>query len=259
MEGVLVRDRGWLLHLDGTFGMLQGDFAVAADRLPAAEALLVEAGDEWGVAMVRLVLAYASAPFTGEAQAHATLAEALTALEQLGDLWGVTTVRHMMCRLRVIYGRFEDAGDVFERALAAAEELGDELAVALSLINLASARLAGDSPMEARRFIRRSLEHMREAGIVYAGADVLDVLGQIEHMDGRPDRATELLGAADALRVRLHSPIWGPAASVMSGSWPTSARFSEKVCSPSSTTAGSRLLRAMSRSSRPAPRRRPRS
>jgi predicted ATPase len=211
MESVLVRDRGWLLHLDGTFGMLQGDFAAAADQLPAAEALLVEAGDEWGVAMVRLVLAYASAPFTGEAQAHAALAEALAALEQLGDLWGVTTVRHMMCRLRVIYGRFEDAGDVFERALAAAEELGDELAVALSLINLACARLAGDSPMEARRFIRRSLEHMREAGIAYASADVLDVLAQIEHADGRYEPAAELLGAADALRVRLHSPLWGPA------------------------------------------------
>ena len=53
---------------------------------------------------------------------------------------------------------------------------------------------------------------MREAGIVYASADVLDMLGQIEHMDGRPDQATEPLGAADALRVRLHSPIWGPAA-----------------------------------------------
>jgi hypothetical protein len=212
MEGVLARDRGWLLHLDGTFGMLQGDFAAAADQLPAAEALLAEAGDEWGVAMVRLVLAYASAPFTGETDAHAKLGDALAALEQLGDLWGVTTVRHMMCRLRVIYARFDDAGDVFEHALAAAEQLGDELAVALGLINLACARLAGGSSAEARAFICRSLDHMREAGIVYASADVLDVLGQIEHMDGRPDQATELLGAADALRVRVHSPIWGPAA-----------------------------------------------
>jgi hypothetical protein len=52
---------------------------------------------------------------------------------------------------------------------------------------------------------------MREAGIVYASADVLDVLAQIEHADGRYEPAAELLGAADALRVRLHSPLWGPA------------------------------------------------
>jgi len=153
----------------------------------------------------------ASAPFTGDERALSEIAGALSTFEALGDLWGVGTALHVIGRVRVIYERFDDAGDIFERALATVEEVGDDVGIALSLINLACVRLAAGDHRDAREFIRRSLEHMRGAGIVYASGDVLDVLAQIEHADGRHEQAVELLGAADALRVRLHSPLWGPA------------------------------------------------
>ena len=211
LENQLPFDRGWLLLIDGSSAMLQGDFSVAMKQLPAAGALLAEAGDEQGVASVRLLSAYASAPFTGDERALSEIAGALSTFEALGDLWGVGTALHVIGRVRVIYERFDDAGDIFERALATVEEVGDDVGIALSLINLACVRLAAGDHRDAREFIRRSLEHMRGAGIVYASGDVLDVLAQIEHADGRHEQAVELLGAADALRVRLHSPLWGPA------------------------------------------------
>jgi predicted ATPase len=211
LEGQLPLDRGWLLLIDGSAAMLQGDFTVAMERLPAAESLLSEAGDEPGLASIRLLSAYASAPVTGPDRALSELAEALSTFEAFGDLWSVGTTLHVMCRVRVIFERFDDAGDLFERALATVEDVGDDVGIALGLINLACVRLAAGDPDDAREFIRRSLEHMRGAGIVYASGDVLDVLAQIEHADGRHEPAAELLGAADALRARLHSPLWGPA------------------------------------------------
>ena len=231
IEGVLARDRGWLLHLDGTFGMLQGDFAAAADQLPAAEALLVEAGDEWGVAMVRLVLAYASAPFTGEAHAHAKLGDALAALEQLGDLWGVTTVRHMMCRLRVIYGRFDDAGDVIRtragRRRAAWRRARHRTELDQPRLRSPCRRLVRGGT--SRSSAARSTTCAKPASCMRAPT-CSTCSRQIEHMDGRHRPGDRAAGRCRRAESAAPQPDLGPRCRAScSGCWTTSARFSEKT------------------------------
>jgi predicted ATPase len=205
-DGIDGRDRGWLLALDGTFAVLEGRVAVAADELAEAEALLAQVGDRRAVATVRLAQSFGSAPLDGESQ----LAEALAAFEELDDLWGVGTTLHAMCRLRIVQGRYEEAGDLFEQALASVETVGDELGVALALNNLAMARFMKSDIAGARAAIGRALEHRRAEGITFGGDEVLDILARVEHAEGEHERAVALLAAAEALRERLHTPLWAP-------------------------------------------------
>jgi predicted ATPase len=210
-EGIEDVHRGWLLAVHGTFAVLVGEFETGVAELTEAEELLARTGDRLGVATVETVLAFGAAPLEGEEHAQARLACCLAAFEELDDLWGVGTALHSMGRLRVVYDRYEGAGELFERALAAVERVGDELGITLALENLAMARLAAGDLAAARATMDRVLEHRRSAGITYAGDDALDILARVEHAEGRDERAIALLAAADALRRRLHTPLWPPA------------------------------------------------
>ena len=203
-------DRGWLLAIHGIFAALEGEFEVAAAELAEAETLLAE--DQRGQATVQLTLAFASAPLVGMREALARLATVLEAFEELGDLWGIGTTLHAMCRLRTVYGEYEDAGDLFERTVAAVERSGDDLGIALGLMNVARERLSAGDPAAAARIIRDCLQRMREAGMTYAGDDLLEMLAEVGHADGKSERAIEILAAADILRERIRTPLWPPAA-----------------------------------------------
>lgn len=204
------RDRGWLVGLDGAFDVLEGDFVAGAAKLTEAEGLLTEAGDRRGIATMKLVHSFGTAPLEGEERAQAQLTENLAAFEELGDLWGIGTSLHAMTRLRVVFDRYEGAGDLFERSVAAVERVGDDFGIALASGNLAMARLAAGDVPGARAVMDRILEHRRSRGITYAADDVLDILARIEHAEGAYENAIMHLAAADVLRQRLHTPLWAP-------------------------------------------------
>ena len=203
-------DRGWLLAIHGIFAALEGEFEPAAAELAEAETLLAE--DKRGQATVQLTLAFASAPLVGMHEALARLATVLTAFEELGDLWGIGTTLHAMCRLRTVYGDYDGAGELFERTVAAVERSGDDLGIALALMNVARERVSAGDHAGAAHIIRDCLQRMREAGMTYAGDDLLEMLAEVGHADGKSERAIEILAAADILRERIRTPLWPPAA-----------------------------------------------
>ena len=205
------RDRAWLLAIGGCADILRSDFDDGGAELRNAETLFEQVGDRRGIATVKLVLGFGSAPLHGEPAAQAQLVGALALFEELGDLWGIGTTLHAMCRLRTIYDHYEGAGDLFERSLAAVEQVGDELGIHLALNNLAYAELAAGRPAQARVVLGRMLDHMDEAGILFGLDEPLEILALLEHGDGADERAVELLAAADGLRARLHTPLWPPA------------------------------------------------
>ena len=209
-EATSARDRGWLLLLSGAFAMLEGDFEPAFADLAEAGRLLTEAGDRRGAAYVKLAFGFAGALTKGEEWAQAELSDTLAIFEDLGDLWGIGTTMHAMTRLRTVFGDYTDAGDLFERGVDAVERSGDDFGIALALINLANARLAGGDIDAARSVIGRVLDHMGSTGITYASDDLLDILGRITYAEGDRERATELLAAADRLREQLGTVLWPP-------------------------------------------------
>jgi len=95
-DGIDCRNGGWLLGLRGAFSVLEGGFAAGAARLAEAEALLTEAGDRRGIATMKLVHSFGTAPLEGEQRAQAQLQENLAAFEEFDDLWGIGTSLHAM-------------------------------------------------------------------------------------------------------------------------------------------------------------------
>jgi hypothetical protein len=66
--------------------------------------------------------------------------------------------------------------------------------------------LQGDDE-RATAFYRQSLKLHRERGIVLEVADRLEGLAKVARMQGRPERAARLFGAAQALREQLGTPL----------------------------------------------------
>jgi hypothetical protein len=50
-----------------------------------------------------------------------------------------------------------------------------------------------------------------EPASVRACDDVLELLAELGHAQGKSERAIEMLAAADILRDRIHTPLWPPA------------------------------------------------
>jgi len=204
-------DRGWLLGLDGAFAVVGGDFEDGAKTLPEAEALLDNAGDRRGVATMKLVRTFGSAPLIGEKQAVAQLEDLLPEFDELGDLWAYGTALHAIGRLRVVFGDYEGAGDIFERAVEEVERVGDDFGLALASNNLARSRFAHGDVEGARLVMRRVLAHRRAKGIGFADDDHLEIVARVAHADGEHERASALVGAAERVRTQIGIPLWPPA------------------------------------------------
>jgi predicted ATPase len=210
-EQLPVGDRGWLVVGDGFFALLQGDYDVAHERLAQARVLLVDAGDERGVAAVLLLGGILVAMLEGEEPAQERVATALATFERLNDAWGVAMSLNTMAWFRTIFDRYEGAGDIFERALAASEQFGDELAIAMALGSGANAKLSAGEVSEARRLAARGLVLLRASSSSFAVPELLDTLATCSTAEHEYEQASELVGAATALRASMRVPRWGPA------------------------------------------------
>jgi hypothetical protein len=101
------------------------------------------------------------------------------------------------------------AATLLEEALAVATELDDRHCVTLALLHLA--RLARDEhdPIGAEKLYRQASPVADDGSVspTASTATWLEGLGAIAVSDGRPDRAARLLGAADALRQAIGTPL----------------------------------------------------
>jgi hypothetical protein len=206
-----VADRAWVVGIDAGFAFLRGDYATAAGELEQGRLLFREAGDRLGSALMDLVAGLITAAVEGEQPAQARVANSLNTFERLDDAWGVAMGLNATAWLRTVFARFDDAGDLFERALAASERVGDDLQIVMALGNLAEARLAARDPARAREAVERALTLLGASGSTYNANWLLETLARCSVADGDHAGATELVGAAEALREAIREPMWGPA------------------------------------------------
>jgi Tfp pilus assembly protein PilF len=114
-----------------------------------------------------------------------------------------------LAELARLDGDPDTAAQLLEEALAVATELGDRHCATLALLNLA--RLARDQgdPAAADALYRRAMPVAQGEDVppTDSAATWLEGVGAIAVADGRPERAAQLLGAADALRQAIGTPL----------------------------------------------------
>jgi tetratricopeptide (TPR) repeat protein len=108
--------------------------------------------------------------------------------------------------IAVLQERYDEARERFEEAMRLNREVGDSWMVAISHNNLGNANRGLGDFAGARRHYADSLRAFRDYDDQWALAFLLEDVAVLAALEGRPEPALELLGAADALRDATGSP-----------------------------------------------------
>ena len=118
---------------------------------------------------------------------------------------------HALMKLGLVAARrkdYEGANRFFEESLALQRGLGELGSVFYSLSNLGSiAHKRGDVPLAMARY-REALELLESVPNKAAIAGTLELFAAALTAAGEPQRAARLLGATDALRTLIGSPVF---------------------------------------------------
>jgi adenylate cyclase len=195
-----------VLHFQGTVAAHQGEFQAARELYEAALAIRREQGDDSGAANLLSNLGIVARVQGQYDEARRLNEEALALRRALGDKWAIATSLNNLGNVAINQGRFDEARRLHEEGLALRREVGDMWVVANSLNNLGNlARDRGDCA-EAEGRYRESLVIVREYNDRWAMAYLLEDMGCLAALQGRPERALRLAGAAESLRQALGAP-----------------------------------------------------
>ncbi len=194
-----------------------GDLALQQGDLDTSHALHTEGlelrrrlGDRSGVADSLAALGRVALARGDRVTAAALHGQGLAERRRVGDRPGMPASLSALAELARLDGDPDTAGALLTEALAVATELDDRHCMTLALLHLAHlARDQGD-PAGADALYRQAMPTAEDGGDVTPTASTatwLEGVGAIAAAEGRPERAARLLGAADALRQAIGTPL----------------------------------------------------
>jgi tetratricopeptide (TPR) repeat protein len=196
-----------------------GDLALQQGDLDTAHALQTEGlelrrrlGDRSGVADSLVALGRVALARGDRATARALHNQGLAERRRVGDRPGMPASLSALAEIARLDGDAETAAGLLEEALAVATELDDHHCATLALLHLARlARDLGDAG-RADALYRQAMpvplsSDPTDFPATDSTATWLEGLGAIAVSEGRPGRAAQLLGAADALRQAIGTPL----------------------------------------------------
>ncbi|MDQ6727372.1 MAG: tetratricopeptide repeat protein [Actinomycetota bacterium] len=197
----------------GDLALQQGDLDTAEDLQTEGLDLRRRIGDRSGVADSLTALGRVALARGDRATSRRLHGEALAVRRRVGDRPGMPASLSALAELARLDGDPATAARLLEESLAVATDLDDRHCVTLSLLHLA--RLARDQgdPAAADALYRRArpapLGSADEDGVppTTSTATWMEGLGAIAVADGHHERAARLLGAADALRQAIGTPL----------------------------------------------------
>ncbi len=197
---------GQVHHLAGTLAAQQGDYDRAVERYEASLAIRQRLGDRTSIASILSNLGIV-AEYRGEYELSRDYHERALALrEEIGDRRGIAVSLTNLGTIAVHQHDYADARGCFEHAMRLNREVGDSWMVAISHNNLGNAlRGLGDHDA-ARGHYALSLSAYRRCGDNWAMAYLLEDIAQLAAKLAEPERALELVGAADTLRDEIGAP-----------------------------------------------------
>jgi class 3 adenylate cyclase/tetratricopeptide (TPR) repeat protein len=197
---------GQVLHLQGTLAAQRGSYAEAQTRYEQSLAIRRRLDDRKMMASVLSNLGVV-AEYEGDYErAQSFHGQALELRSELGDRWAIAVSMTNLGMIAVLQERYEEARERFDEAMRLNREVGDSWMVAISHNNLGNANRGLGDLASARRHYADSLRAYRDYDDQWALAFLLEDVALLAALDGRPEPALELLGAADALRESIGSP-----------------------------------------------------
>jgi predicted ATPase/class 3 adenylate cyclase len=198
---------GASVDLLGAVAHMQGDYPRAFARYEEALELHRRLGHKLGVARA-LVNQGMAARYQGEyARATPLLESALAQVRELGDVWLISQALDMLGEVAVGVGDYARALRLHEETLRLRREQDLKWSIAHSLNDLGvvarhQADLARAAALHAEALVR-----MQEFGEPWNVAEGLEGLAAVAQAQGRAERAARLLGAAEALREAISTPL----------------------------------------------------
>jgi predicted ATPase/DNA-binding SARP family transcriptional activator len=191
----------------GNVARFQGNYAKARAFCEEGLAIRRELGDKGGVAWLLENLGAAALAEGDDTQARFLCEGSLTLHREIGNKGGVAWALHRLGTVARHEGDCETARSLYEESLTLCRTLGDKRGIAFSLQGMANvARLEGDHE-EARALCQESLVIWRDLSDKRGIAECLETLAHIASAQKQAERAAQLLGAAEALREAIGSPL----------------------------------------------------
>jgi predicted ATPase/DNA-binding CsgD family transcriptional regulator len=202
------RTTATVLQRLGSIAREQARYQEARDLHRRSLAIWEELGDASGVATSRDYLGFV-AWLSGDPQAgEKDCAAALAAFKAAGDLRATATALVNLGACALNSGALELAGERLEEAHEIASRLGFQEGIAWSLHELAIAgRRARRPSSETAPMLREALLIHRRLGDRWRVASVLEEIAGSALLRSDPERAVQVMAAADALRKRIGTPV----------------------------------------------------
>jgi tetratricopeptide (TPR) repeat protein len=134
--------------------------------------------------------------------ARTALQESLTLFREVGYPMGADDSRSCLGQVAERMGDLNRATAYHEESLASRRERNEPVGTSESLRNLGRLAAQQGDYARAHALLTESLSIRRKLG------DRMDIVGELAARRGQATRAARILGAADALRERIHAPVW---------------------------------------------------
>ncbi|MEO3819858.1 hypothetical protein [Plantactinospora sp. B24E8] len=191
----------------GSVAREQARYAESAAHLAAAGAIFAECGDEWGEAQI-IELRGFTAWLGGDLdRADSRLRASLRRYEALGDPLAAASALLNLGAVALYQGDVDRASALLDVALHRNSAMGFPEGVGWAHNLRGLVELRAGRTGRAAVHLRAGLAAHRQVGDRWRTASVLEALAEVARLEGDPDRAAMLLGAAERIRDEIGAPV----------------------------------------------------
>jgi predicted ATPase/transcriptional regulator with XRE-family HTH domain len=195
------------LNLLGTTMRFQGKYRRATLLYDESLALYRTLGEQWGIARELMNLGEVALELGDFIRALPLVEESLSLSRELGDTRGVANALMDLGDLAYHRGDYTRAIIMYEECLALSRESGEVIVNAWAQHRFGRLAMAQGAHALATSRHREGLALAWAVGTIYHVVDSLEGVAAAAHGEGQPERAAQLLGAAEAVREARGIPL----------------------------------------------------
>jgi non-specific serine/threonine protein kinase len=162
--------------------------------------------DQWGMSVALLNLGFLAQRGADYSRARSLYEESLAIKRTLGDTEGIAACLENLGDLALLHGEYDRARRYFIESRTLRQQLGGERGMAATLRGLGDVAHRQGEHASAAALYAESLAIAVRLGVKRYIAECLEGLAAVACALDRPERAAQLLGAADALRAAINAP-----------------------------------------------------